>query len=266
MRPAVGGIVAVGAFAGVLILGGNALGVWDPVPPSTPIVVEGPHAREARFRPPRPTGKPTAKSVARSEQNRREPRERLRRSDNAIARAAVLRQSDMNGDGWKRIHPSPDVPQHCASHDPDLSRFTLTGKARSAFKGSASYIESRATLLPSALEAQRYFEANFGPRALGCLRNSVKRALAKAGLQPRLLGARYEGAPNVGDQTSAYVIEYAITAHRKRFRYPVDIIAFRTSRAVGSLWFALIPSSDGQRPCTCEFYEARKVEARLGKA
>jgi hypothetical protein len=158
------------------------------------------------------------------------------------------------------------VPQHCASYDPDLSRFTLTGKARSAFKGSASYIESRATLLLSALEAQRYFEANFGPRALGCLRNSVKRALAKAGLQPRLLGARYEGAPNIGEQTSAYVIEYAITAHRKRFRYPVDIIAFRTSRAVGSLWFALIPAADGQRPCTCEFYEARKVEARLSKA
>jgi hypothetical protein len=263
MRTAVGTLAALGAFATVLILGGKAFGVWDPVSQSPQIAIQGPRAQEAKFRAPKAT---TRKDSSRRSANRLAARERLRGRDMKVARAAVLHQTDMNGDGWVRIRTSSEAGQRCDSYNPDLSRFTVTGKARSAFKGGASYIESRSQLFPDALEAQRYFEARFGPRSLPCDRDAVKRSLAEAGLHPRVLASRYSPAPNVGDQTATYVIEYAVTARGKRFSYPVEVIAFRTSRAVGSVWFVMVPSADGQRPCECEYYEARTVEARLGRA
>ena len=180
-----------------------------------------------------------------------------------IARRAVLRQADMNGDGWRRTRASPESSQRCASYNPDLSTFMITGKARSAFHAGDSYIESRAALFRNAIEAQRFFEARFDPRALACIRYAIKRALAEAGLRPRVRSADYNPAPNVGEQTMVYVIEYVVTFRRERYLYPVEVIAFRRERSVASVWFAMIPSDEGSRPCECEFYEARTVEARL---
>jgi hypothetical protein len=264
MRAGVGGLIAIVAFAGILVVGGNALGVWDPLRPNEQIGIQAPRAQDAKFKAPRPSAGAKRKRGTHPSADPDPPRERLRRKDMKSARRAVLHQGDMNGDGWVRIRPSPEEsPHRCATYNPDLSKFTITGDARSAFRGGDSYIESRAALFPNVREAERFFEARFNPRALPCIRDAIKRALLEAGLRPRVRSADYNPAPNVGEQTMVYVIEYVVTARGKRFLYPVDVIAFRRGRSVGSVWFAMIPSADGSRPCECEFYEARKVEARL---
>jgi hypothetical protein len=263
MRPALGGLIALAAFVGVLLIGGKAFGVWEPLPRNNEAIAQAPRAHSTGYKAPNPTQASTGNSVETKGRERAAPKERLRHTDVTIARKAVLHQADMNGPGWLRIRPSSEQPPRCASYNPDLSRFTVTGKAQSIFKGGISYIDSRAALLANAIEAQRYFEARFNPRSLPCVRDAIKRGLAVGGRQVRALAANYSPAANVGEQTATYVFQYLIAFRGKRFSYPVEVIAFRTSRAVGSLWFAAVPSTDGQRPCACEYYEARKVEGRL---
>ena len=267
MRPLVGGMLLVGAFAAVFLLGGKALGVWEPLPVATPAAAQSPLPQTASFKGPKPSRMTTDRKKAGvgRKKDRHAPREHLRRNDMATARQAVLRLSDMRGH-WKPARPSSEQGGGCRGNDPDFSRFTITGKAHSAFGGGDSFIESRVKLFANAGQAEQYFAAAYNRTFLRCIRDGVKRWLAEGGLRPRVVDARFSTGPPVGVQTAVYVVDYVITTHRgTRYDYPIDVITFRTGRAVARLSFASIPSDDGYRPCACELYEARLVESRLGR-
>jgi hypothetical protein len=109
-----------------------------------------------------------------------------------------------------------------------------------------------------------YFEATSNRTILRCIRDGVKGALRKAGLQPRVLYARFQKEPPIGSQTAIYVINYIITlSDGTRYEYPVDVVTFQVGRAVGAVSFSFVPSDDDSRPCSCELDEARLVASRL---
>jgi hypothetical protein len=59
--------------------------------------------------------------------------ERLTAADMALAKRIALRATDLPT-GWRRTPVPPDNDEFkCPGFDPDLSRFTITGKAQSAF-------------------------------------------------------------------------------------------------------------------------------------
>jgi hypothetical protein len=261
--------LAAGLFGGVLFLGGSALGVWDEVP-AGPRTAAEPQTTSAGAligaQPENPSPaarKPARKKEAAAPQNRRAPREHLVAADMAIARKAVLRPSDMQP-VWERVRLSTDAGPGCLQNNPDLSRFTVTGKARSAFEGGQSRIESRVRLFANAGQAALYFEATSNRTILRCIRDGVKEALRKAGLQPRVMYARFQKEPPIGSQTAHYVIGYELTLQDgTRQSYPVDMLTFQVGRAVGALSFNFVPSEDGSRPCPCELEHARLVASRL---
>lgn len=183
-----------------------------------------------------------------------------------IARQAVLRLGDMQG-SWHEVRPSREGGPGCAANNPDLSRFTVTGEARSAFEGGESRIESRVKLFANSGQAALFFEATSNRAGLRCIRDGVKGGLSKAGLRPRVLYARVQTEPPIGSRTANYVLGYLITlSDGSQMLYPVDVLTFQIGRAVGTVSFDLVPSDDGSRPCSCEIDEARVIVSRLARA
>jgi hypothetical protein len=259
--------LAVGLFAGVLFLGGSALGVWEDMP-EVPRAAAEPQTSSGGLisaQPEHPSTSAPKKAGKKkaAAQDRRGPREQFVAADVAIARKAVLRSSDMQP-VWKRVRLSADEGPGCPQNNPDLSRFTVTGRARSAFEGGQSRIETRVKLFANAGQAALFFEATSNRTVLRCIRDGVKSALRKAGLKPRVVYADFLKEPPVGSQTAHYVVGYMLTLQDgTKQPYPVDLVTFQLGRAVGALSFNFVPSEDGSRPCPCELDHARVVASRL---
>jgi hypothetical protein len=206
-------------------------------------------------------GKPARRKT---EPHARAPREHHVSADMEIARKAVLHASDIEAE-WVPVRPPRDAPP-CRQNDPDLSRFTITGEARTVFESPAGVtrMESRVRVFPSVDQAAAYFDTVNNRAKLRCIRDSTKKWLAENGWRPRPLYARVETDPPIGTQTAMYLVEYAITLSTgRKLKYPVDVLTFQTNRAVGTLQFDFVFSPDGSKPCQCELQEANLVASRL---
>jgi hypothetical protein len=272
MRSLAYSALAAGLFAAVLYLGGSALGVWDEMP-DVPRAAAEPDATSTATAGGAETNVPSAptaqtggaKKKNAPNQDPRAPRERLVAADMAIARSAVLQASDMQPQ-WRRVRPPALTGPGCPQNDPDLSRFTVTGKASSLFKASASRIETRLKVFANGSQAALYFDATWNRTVLRCVRDGVKGDLRRAGLRPRVIYARLLNEPPVGSKTVHFVIAYMLTLKDgTKQAYPLDMIAFQSGRAVGLMAFDFIPSFDGSRPCPCELDHARVVASRLSR-
>jgi hypothetical protein len=263
------------AMLGTMIRGGAALGFWE-VPNLGSAAIDESGAADGDFASePEPGKTGTTSGSSTSDDDRRTkarkvdphaPRERPVAADMAAARNAVLRSSDLSA-GWKEVRASAKGGNGCPENDPDVSRFTVTGEAQSAFKGGQSRIESRVKLFANGGQAALFFEATSNQTILRCIRDGIKRTLRKAGLRPRVAYARFEEQPPVGARTAIYVVGYVLTlADGRTLDYPVDILTFQIGRAVGALSFSLVPSDDGLRPCSCELDHARVVASRVNRA
>lgn len=271
MRSLAYSALAAGLFAAVLYLGGGALGVWDEMP-DVPLAAAEPDATSTATSgdaetkaPSAPTATAGAKKQKPAGQDPRAPREQLVAADMAIARNAVLQASDMQPQ-WRRVRPPAIGGPGCPQNDPDLSRFTVTGKARSLFKAGSSRIETRLKVFANGGQAALYFDSTWNRTVLRCVREGVKGDFRRAGLRPRVIYARLLREPPVGSKTVHFVIGYMLTLKDgTKQAYPLDMIAFQSGRAVGLLAFDFIPSFDGSRPCPCELDHARVVASRLSR-
>jgi hypothetical protein len=269
MRPLFAVLVFIGLLAGILSLGRVAF--WGEAPNDslaaglTPISVEGSIGAEPVKLATGKAKKAAAKKAAAGKRpDARAPRERLIGRDMRIARQAVLRASDMQSLAWTRARLGAEGGPGCPANRPDLSRFTITGKARSAFEGGDSRIDSRVTVFANASQAALFFQATSNRTVLRCIRDGVKRSLRKGGLKPRVLYARLLKEPAIGSQTTIYVIGYELTlSSGRKMEYPLDLLTFQVGRSVAGLGFNLISSEDDSRPCPCELEEARLVASRL---
>lgn len=181
--------------------------------------------------------------------------------DMIAARAAVTESVRARlGPMWEEVAPTPDEGSDCKSFNPDLSRFTITGKARSAMMTDAgARLEFSVKIYANAGQASDVFELSTGFRDLRCIRDGVAKDLRAAGVSPRVVRADLLHEPAVGADTVIYVLEYTYEhpETNKPWRFPVEVFVFRTGRGVGAGFFSYVGQMED------ELRLARIVESGL---
>jgi hypothetical protein len=194
-----------------------------------------------------------------------DPRERHAAGDETIALEAVLHPEDVENGIWHETEAS-NKTRPCPQNDPDLSSLLVTGYAHRAYLTSNKLgaIDSIVRVFPDRNQARSYFEAVNNRGELACLVKSVRKFLAPAGARMRLLYARLQDRPALGDRTAVYLVAYELTfPNGTREGYPVELLRFQRGRANATLYYSAVFSRDGSRPCTCELDDARRVSKRL---
>jgi hypothetical protein len=194
-----------------------------------------------------------------------DPRERHDPRDQTIALDAVLHPEDVENGIWHETEASNEA-HPCPQNDPDLSSLTVTAYAHRTYLSSNKLgaIDSIVRVFPNREQARRYFEAVNNRGELGCLVKSVGKFLAPAGARMRLVYARLQDRPALGDRTALYLVAYELTfPNGTREGYPVELLRFQRGRANATLYYSSVFSRDGSRPCTCELDDARRVSKRL---
>jgi hypothetical protein len=233
-------ITAAVVFSAVLALSvGSRLGAWGTAEGESfnnPVAID----------PPEPS-------------KRRDPRELLNRRDMAIARAAVIRQSNLEPP-WREVPAPMSGDKGCDRLNYELSRFTVTGKARSMFKRRSALIESRVKVYANSGQASEVFRQTSGQPLLDCMREGVQEWLSDAGFSPDLIDEKVLTQPPIGEQTVIYTFGFWLQDQDRpnyRFEYPVETISFRMGRAIAALSFSYVAAKND------EVGLARVVAARL---
>jgi hypothetical protein len=168
--------------------------------------------------------------------------EDFNRRDMAAARAAV-KLGPAFYPGWSETEATPDNGSDCTTFNPDLSRFTITGKARSAMESEGgARIEYSVKIYRNTAQARRVFRLSTGPRDLRCIRDGVAGDLREAGFTLPVIEARQLHEPAVGTETIIYALYYELELPgvEERQPYPIEVFAFRTGRVVTAAFFTFI--------------------------
>jgi hypothetical protein len=191
---------------------------------------------------------PPAPRTAPSAARKHLAREDLNRKDMAAARAAV-KLGPAFYPGWSETEATPDNGSDCTTFNPDLSRFTITGKARSAMESEGgARIDYSVKIYANAAQARRAFKITTGPRDLRCIRDGVAGDLREAGFTLPVIEARQLHEPAVGTETIIYALYYELelSGVDERQPYPIEVFAFRTGRVVTAAFFTFIADKDAE--------------------
>jgi hypothetical protein len=188
-------------------------------------------------------------------------REQLRVTprDGGLAQRIVLTQGDLGG-GWAAVDPGPwNDDATCATFDPDLSAYTITGRAHSAVRDAAgTTVVSAVELHPTAADAAADFRASNTAEVPTCVASFFQEGVQKQGLTMRIRAARMVRAPRVGDQASRYAYRFELQAAGRSLGIYMDTLAFRRGRAV----VAVLVSGRGESAGNVVAI-ARKLAARV---
>lgn len=251
MRFLVGLAACIVAFGGVLFYGDRLFGAADRAPELSAEAAEGIAPEESQ--------EPQAGDVsiscreeaservnlASTGRNPRDARERLNSADNALAQAAVDIDANL-AVCWKLVAPPADWrTQRCSGYDPELSRFTMTGKARAAFAQGPAGISSSVRIFANAGQASEYFRLTATRGPLRCMREGLMDFLRSRQVAPRVKSARIFREPPIGADTAIYSLVFSVRPKGgSRQPYPVQVVVFRIGRAVGSVAFHAVFSAD----------------------
>src|SRR5215208_2929033 len=101
---------------------------------------------------------------------------RFNAADQASARAAVLRRSDLGATGWTGGPVKPDLSStmSCPGYEPKQSDLVLTGAAKADFRHSGLSIQSFAQVLKTKSMVARDWQLTvIAPKAFRCLRSTL---------------------------------------------------------------------------------------------
>jgi hypothetical protein len=102
-------------------------------------------------------------------------------ADLAAAKAAVLRPADLgSAGGWTGGTRKPDLSStmHCAGYTPKQSDLVVTGAAETVYHHTGLELQSAAQVMRTrAMVAHDWSRTVTAPRAFGCLRTMLARAL-----------------------------------------------------------------------------------------
>ena len=187
----------------------------------------------------------------------RDEKERFTKAGRALARRAVLRRADLPA-GWKPVSV-PARSNRCRSYNPDLSRFTLTGKAHSAFvRPSGAGIGSAAAVYVTARQAAAAFEAEAKPGLLTCMSAGIVKQLAKSGIHATVVARRMSRSPRLGERSASFRLLFVISVGGRTVPYDVDLLTFQEHRAIAALSFQALGG-----PVRGQLALARRVVSRL---
>ena len=175
----------------------------------------------------------------------RSERLRLNQRDTALAKRITLGPRDVER-GWRRVRaPAPtEGSSGCKRFRPDLSRFTITGRAASQFVATdGSGIASAVAVFASRAQAAADFRASTTPAAVHCIAAGFM-AQVRKGLRgraaARLVAAQRLRVPRVGERSAAYRIVAEVRVRTRRLRIHGDVFGIQRGRAQGSLLFVWV--------------------------
>ena len=192
----------------------------------------------------------------------RDPRReelRLNAADNALAARIAVTRADL-GAGWRAARvPKSEEQTTCPGFNPDLSRFTITGKATTAYGHTAgASVVSAVEVYESRAEAIGDFNAAAKPAVARCLKYALERSLRASGAPARVTSARVFAAPRVGEQRIAYRVVVLVAVNGAPFRMYVDVVVLQRGRSIVALFF-----TKAERPLAARSRVARAVAARM---
>ena len=186
----------------------------------------------------------------------RDPNERHTAAGQAIARRAVLRPSDFSP-GWRRVSRK-GRPVRCRSYNPDLSRLTRIGLARSVFSfRRRSEIGSSVSVFLEPRQAATAFRVGPTRAFLTCAATHFAKGLAKYGPVRETLRRMTPGPP-LGVPSRTFRWGYRLRWHGRSLAYRYDTIVFLADRAIATVWFWCVGG-----PCRYETGTVRIVASRL---
>jgi hypothetical protein len=163
---------------------------------------------------------------------------RLNAADNALAKRIVLKPGDV-GAGWRKVRvPDSDEPLRCPGFNPDLSRFTVTGKAKTAFtQPTGASIASAVEVYESGADAVGDFKTAAKPALARCMKLMLEREFGAAGVPVRVRSARVVRAPSVGDRRIAYRVIAGLSAGGATLNLYFDVVVLQKGRSIAALFF-----------------------------
>jgi hypothetical protein len=179
-------------------------------------------------------------ATAASGRDPRLERVQLRAADVALAKRITLRQRDV-GATWRptRIPDSGGQRLTCAGFNPDLSRFTISGKANSGFtQPTGASIISTVEVYKSRADAIGDFQTGAKPIVANCLKRSLEKELNAGGLvEATIPFARVVAAPQVGDRRIAYRIVARLEAASTQLDIYLDVVVVQRGRSIAAFFF-----------------------------
>ena len=178
-------------------------------------------------------------SAAAAASNPHAERVRLTSAGQKLAHRALLRSSDLPD--WTRVAAPPDDSSPtCPGFDPDVSAFTVTGKAAAVFVHSAlAQIGSTADAFASRAQAAGDFRAGAKPALARCLRYLMQKSFraAGSGIEATVVSARMVRAPRLGERSAAFRLVSRIRVNRLSLRAYTDLLVIQKGRTIAALIF-----------------------------
>ena len=187
----------------------------------------------------------------------RDEKEQLTNAGQALARRAVLHRSDLSR-GWRPVSV-PARSNRCRSYNPDLSQFTLIGKAHSAFLlPSGAAIGSSVGVYVTAGQAADAFAAQARRGLLTCMSAGIVKQFARSGIKAVVVAKRMSRGPRLGAQTASFRVVLMLSVGGGTAPYDVDLVTFQKRRAIAALSFQALGG-----PVPKQLSVARRVASRL---
>jgi hypothetical protein len=189
---------------------------------------------------------------------------RVRPADVALARQAVLRQSDVGPD-WDRVPTRTKSSGQfaCSSFRPDFSSFIVTGKASASFRltsPAGAQMDSTVAVFRKKAHAVADFRLGAKPQLAQCLAQELRRAFRSypEGVRGRLLSSKMVTPPTLGERSAAYAITAKLSGNGTSLPVFVDVVAVQRGRSIAALVFTGVGSRVPSRQ-----YFAAKIAGRL---
>jgi hypothetical protein len=163
---------------------------------------------------------------------------RLNAADNALAKRIALTPRDV-GVGWRSTTvPDSDDQLNCPGWSPNLSRFTITGKATRAYtQPTGASIVSAVEVYESKADAAGDFKAAATPAVARCLKLALEREFGNGAVPVRVRSAKVVPAPRVGDRRIAYRVIASLNAGGTLLNVYFDVIVVQKGRSIVALFF-----------------------------
>jgi len=149
---------------------------------------------------------------------------RFNAADQAAARAAVLRKSDLgSGTGWRGGARKPDLSatESCPNYSPKQSDLVLTGAAETQFSLGTLVFDSEAQVLETARMVRLDWRRSvLAPGVLSCLRSTMSKSTPPG---TRVLSIQKLAFPRVAQYTAAFRLVIDVRSSRATVRLLVDV-------------------------------------------